>query len=89
MTKSPGVDTILSFVLGATVGAVVALLFAPRSGEVLRDDIADEISGEVNQVRHAGKNLKRRVHKIAELAQDQLQDAAEAGEEAYNRAKKA
>ncbi|MDQ3804805.1 MAG: YtxH domain-containing protein, partial [Acidobacteriota bacterium] len=28
------------FVLGATVGAVVALLFAPKSGRELREDLA-------------------------------------------------
>jgi gas vesicle protein len=89
VSKSPTVGTILTFILGATVGAAVALLFAPKSGEELRGDIADEVSDDVDHVRNAGKNLKRRAQKIAELAEDQLQDAAEAGEEAYNREKKA
>jgi gas vesicle protein len=88
MTKSPRIDPILSFALGASVGAAVALLFAPRAGEVLRDDIAKEIGSEVNQVLHAGKNLKRRAQKIAVQAHDQLQDAIAAGEEAHARAQK-
>ncbi len=89
MTRGHNVKTILIFALGAGAGAVVALLFAAKSGDELRGDIAHEISDEVDHVRHSGKNLKRRAHKTAELAQDQLQDAVEAGEEAYNRAKKA
>lgn len=89
MIRDHKAGVFLTFVLGASVGAVVALLFAPKSGAELRGDIADEAADEVNQIRRSGNNLKRKAQRTAELAQDHLQDALEAGEEAYTRAKKA
>lgn len=89
MTRDRKVGTVLTFVLGASIGAVVALLFAPKSGAELRDDIADGAGDDINRVRHTGKKLKRKAQETAALAQDHLQDAIEAGEEAYSRTNKA
>jgi gas vesicle protein len=89
MTRNHNVGTILAFVLGASVGAVAALLFAPKAGEELRDDIAEGVSDGVKQVHSTGKDLKKRAQKLADLAKDQVQDAIEAGDNAYNQAKKA
>jgi gas vesicle protein len=89
MTRDHKVGTILTFALGAGVGVVAALLLAPKAGEELRDDIADGVSDGVNRVRGTGKDLKRRTQKIVALAQDHVQDAMEAGQDAYSQAKKA
>jgi gas vesicle protein len=75
--------------LGAGVGVVAGLLLAPKAGEELRDDIADGVSDGVNRVRGTGKDLRRRTQKIVALAQDHVQDAIEAGQDAYSQAKKA
>jgi gas vesicle protein len=79
---------ILTFGLGAGVGAVTALLFAPKAGEELRGDIAAGVSDGVNQVRGTGKDLKRRAQKFVALAQDNVQDVMETGQNAYAHAKK-
>ena len=89
MTRDHKVGTILTFALGAGVGAAVALLLAPKAGEELRADIATGVSDGVNQVRRTAKDLNRRAQKIVALAQDHVQDAMEAGQEAYSQAKKA
>ena len=89
MIRDHKVETILTFALGAGVGAVIALLLATKAGEELRNDIADGVSDGVNRVRSTGKDLKRRTQKIVALAQDHVQDAVEAGQEAYSQAKKA
>ena len=89
MTRDHKVGTILTFALGAGVGVVAALLLAPKAGEELRDDIADGVSDGVNRVRGTGKDLRRRTQKIVALAQDHVQDAIEAGQDAYSQAKKA
>ena len=81
--------TILTFILGAGVGAVAALLLAPETGKELRDDIAEGVSDGVHQVRSTGKDLKRRAQKLVNLAQDQVQDVMAAGQNAYSHAKKA
>jgi gas vesicle protein len=89
MSKNNVPGTIFTFILGASVGAVTALLLAPKAGEELRADIAAGVSDGVDQVRSAGKDLNRRAQKIVALAQDHVQDAMEAGQAAYSQAKKA
>jgi gas vesicle protein len=89
MTIDHKVRTILTFALGAGVGAAAALLLAPKAGDELRNDIADGVSDGVNQVRSTGKDLKRKAQKIVAVAQDNVQEAIEAGQEAYSQAKKA
>ena len=81
--------TIRTFILGAGVGAVAALLFAPKTGEELRGDIAEGVRNGVNQARRNGKDLRRRGQKLVDLAKDKVQEAMEAGNNAYNQAKKA
>jgi gas vesicle protein len=89
MSRGDVPRTIFTFILGVSVGAVTALLFAPKAGEELRADIAAGVSDGVDQVRSAGKDLNRRAQKIVALAQDHVQDAIEAGQAAYSQGKKA
>ena len=60
------------FVIGATVGAVVALLFAPKSGRELREDLADATRKGVDRAREA---VERRGERVSA--------AIEAGRQAY------
>jgi gas vesicle protein len=83
--------TVLPFAVGLGVGAAVALLFAPKAGEDLRSDITEGVNDGVNQIRSTGKELKRKVQRLADAAQDQVdrvQDAIEVGETAYSQASK-
>jgi gas vesicle protein len=83
--------TVLPFAVGLGVGAAVALLFAPKAGEDLRSDITADVNAGVNQIRSTGKELKRKVQRLTDAAQDQVdrvQDAIEAGETAYSQASK-
>jgi gas vesicle protein len=89
MTKSDAPGTILTFILGVGVGAVAASLLAPKSGEDLRADIAEGVSEGANRVRRSSKDLRQRTQKLVGLAKDHVQDALEAGDEAYSQAKKA
>lgn len=88
MTRNHIPETILSFLVGAGIGAVAALLLAPKSGEELRGNLAEGVNDGLNQVRATGKDLKRRAEKVLDLARDQVQDAVNAGNSAYNHAKK-
>ena len=89
MTRSDAPGTILTFILGVGVGAVAASLLAPKSGEDLRADIAEGVSEGANQVRRTSKDLKQRTQKLVGLAKDHVQDAIEAGDEAYSQVKNA
>ena len=81
--------TILTFVAGLGVGAVAALLLAPKSGAELRDDIADRVSDRVDRVRSKARHLKQRAQRVVDRATDQVQGAMEAGDNAYHQAKNA
>ncbi|MGC1620584.1 MAG: YtxH domain-containing protein [Candidatus Acidiferrum sp.] len=89
MTRESKTGTILSFVLGAAAGAVTALLLAPKSGAELRGEIAEGINDGVSQVRSSGKDLKHRAQKLVNSAKASVEDAVDAGQVAYDRAKSA
>jgi gas vesicle protein len=57
--------TVLPFAVGLGVGAAVALLFAPKAGEDLRSDITEGVNDGVNQIRSTGKEIKRKVQRLA------------------------
>lgn len=84
--QTPG--AVLTFLLGAAVGAATALLLARKSGKDLRRDIAEGVGDGVDQLRSAGGDLKRRAQKLADVAKEQAQDALDAGDRAYSQAKK-
>src|SRR5918912_641938 len=56
------------FVIGATVGAVVALLFAPKSGRELREDLADATRKGVDRARETGSQLSTRAGEYYDAA---------------------
>jgi gas vesicle protein len=89
MSRDHWSGTILPFILGVGVGSVAALLFAPKAGEELRGNIAEGVSDGVNQLRSTGKDLKQQAQKLVGLAKDHVQDAMEAGNNAYSQAKNA
>src|SRR5215831_1598637 len=45
------------FLVGAGIGAVLALLFAPKSGEELRNDIADATRKGIDRTRETAQQL--------------------------------
>ena len=89
------------FITGALIGAGVALLFAPQSGEqmrgLLRDYAArakDELDDVVDQGADALDHTMERGHEFVEKGKDSLREAgrqakefAEAGKEAVNETK--
>lgn len=50
-------------VIGITVGAVLALLFAPRSGEKTRAELADALDEGFNEGRKASGDALERLEK--------------------------
>jgi gas vesicle protein len=86
MTKSDIPGTAFTFALGIGVGAAIALLFAPKSGEEFRGQITDTVNDGVKQVQAAGAELRERAQDFVETATGQVQDAFEAGEAAFQKA---
>src|SRR5215218_8700533 len=73
------------FVLGATVGAVVALLFAPKSGRELREDLADATRKGVDRARETGSQLSTRAGEVYESASARAGELASGVRDAASR----
>ena len=80
--------SLLPFALGVGVGAAVALLLAPRSGEEFRGDISEKVTDGVNELRAAGKHVKRKAQGFVADAKERVDEAVQAGEAAFNEANK-
>ena len=84
--EDAGMSTQLTcFAIGATVGAVVALLFAPKSGRELREDIADATRKGVDRARETGSQLSARAGEYYETAAGKAGELAASAREAAAR----
>ena len=81
-SNMPG--SVLTFAIGVGVGVVVALLLAPRTGEELREDISEKVTDGVNELKAAGKHVKRKVQRFVTDAKERVDEAVQAGEAAFN-----
>jgi len=55
-----GGDKLIYFLIGAGIGAITALLFAPKPGSELRSDIADATKRSLDYARDTGRDLGER-----------------------------
>jgi len=84
-------DRALYFILGGFIGAAVALLFAPRSGEETRKLIAtraresaDLMANRTRSVAEKTSSYVDRGKEILQQQREQLSAAIDAGKQAYN-----
>lgn len=75
------------FLVGAGIGAVLALLFAPKSGEELRNDIADATRKGIDKSREAAQQLGTKASEYYDAtkqkAGEYYEGARETAEEYY------
>ena len=75
------------FLVGAGVGAVLALLFAPKSGEELRNDIADATRKGIDRSKEAAQQLGAKASEVYDAtrakAGEVYDSARETAEEYY------
>jgi gas vesicle protein len=72
-----------TFAVGIGVGAVLALLFAPSSGEETRDYISNTVKKSMDDAASTGKRWKRRAQETVGDVKATVAGAVEAGQEAY------
>ena len=87
MTQDNG-RALITFIVGAGIGAAAALLFAPKTGKQLRDEIGEGASDRINQVRNKAFRVGRRAQGLADRVTEQVHEAVAAGENAFNTARK-
>jgi gas vesicle protein len=84
----------LFLILGAAIGAVTALLFAPQSGEETRNKIrtraregADSVAAQTKTVKERTSEYLERGKEVVQHQRDSLNAALEAGKKAYREEK--
>jgi gas vesicle protein len=94
MSEENGGSKFVYFLAGLGVGAIVALLFAPKSGEETRGLIAQKALEGRDYVTAKSKDLRRQAEEVVEKGKDlvaqqkeQLSAALEAGKQAYQEEK--
>ena len=85
------ISTRLTYLLiGGGIGAVIALLFAPKSGQELRGDIADATRKGIDKSREAAQQLGDRAGEYYEATRDRASEfysqASERASAAYSQA---
>ncbi|HTS69225.1 MAG TPA: YtxH domain-containing protein [Terriglobia bacterium] len=77
------------FVAGLGIGAAIALLFAPQSGEETRKQIADKAQEGKDYVAAKGREIRKQAEDIVEQGKDliskqkaRLADVLESGKQA-------
>jgi len=82
------------FLVGLGVGALVGVLFAPKSGEETRDYLTkraeegrDFAQRKARELRERAEDLIERGKEVAAQQKDSVSAAVEAGREAYQREK--
>ena len=69
------ISTRLTYLLiGGGIGAILALLFAPKSGEELRGDIADATRKGIDRSREAAQQLGDRAGEYYESTRDRASE---------------
>ena len=76
---------IVYFAAGALIGAVAALLFAPKSGRELREDLADATRKGVDRARETGSQLSARAGEYYETASARAGELAQSARDAVSR----
>jgi gas vesicle protein len=73
------------FAIGALIGAAAALLFAPKSGRELREDLADATRKGVDRARETGSQISTRAGEYYETATSRAGELASGVREAASR----
>ncbi|MFZ4984419.1 MAG: YtxH domain-containing protein [Blastocatellia bacterium] len=77
-------DKLVYFLIGAGIGAITALLFAPKSGEELRSDIADATRKGIDYARETGREISERATDYYEQKAEQVSELSSRGREAVS-----
>lgn len=77
-------DKLVYFLIGAGIGAITALLFAPKSGEELRSDIADATRKGIDYARETGREMSERATDYYEQKAEQVSEFSSRGREAVS-----
>lgn len=77
-------DKLVYFLIGAGIGAITALLFAPKAGSELRSDIADVTKKGLDYARDTGREVGERATEYYQTGVERATDLGARGKEAVS-----
>ena len=75
-------DKLIYFLIGAGIGAITAMLFAPKSGSELRSDIADATRKGLDYARDTGRDFGERAQEYYQTGVERASDLTSRGRDA-------
>src|SRR6266508_1086133 len=82
-----GADKLVYFLVGAGIGAITALLFAPKTGSELRSDIADATRKGLDKARDTGREIGERASEVYQTGVERASDLTSRGKDLISRQK--
>lgn len=79
----------LGLLAGAVIGTGIGLLFAPKAGAELRNDLSQQANDLANSASEQYRRAAATANEYAEKGREMYNSAAEKGREAYNNARSA
>lgn len=76
-----------AFAIGLGVGAIVGMIWAPKSGEETRALLREKAQDGIDEAVAQGKKVARRAQRATDSAREFVNDAVEAGQNAYREAR--
>jgi gas vesicle protein len=87
-------SVVVSFLAGAAIGSGLALLFAPKTGREVREQIKDLTDDAVDRIKEYAKDAQERIKSTYECGREAVMEkktiissAIEAGKEAIEKEK--
>lgn len=77
-------DKLVYFLIGAGIGAVTAMLFAPKAGSELRSEIADVTRKGLDYARDTGRDFGERASDYYQTGVERAADISSRSKEAVN-----
>ena len=85
--RGGGSDKLVYFLIGVGIGAVTALLFAPKAGSELRSEIADATRKGIGYAHDTGREISERATDLTARGRETVSDLTDRGRELINRQK--
>jgi gas vesicle protein len=80
-------DKVAYFLIGAGIGAIIALLFSPKAGSELRSEFADATRKGLDYARDTGREMGERASDLTARGKEAVSDLTERGKDMINRQK--
>jgi len=82
-----GGENLIYFLIGVGIGAITALIFAPKAGSELRSELADTTRKGLEYARDTGQEIGERASAYYRTGVERVSDLTDRGKDLINRQK--